>query len=783
MKRIAERFTPMKITLFYACIGGLWVTVTIVTLLANLVLERQLLHAIEVSTVVFIVLTSILLFVMITKSRREGMIGGRESLSRLVRALKAYSECHQALMRAVDEEQLMNEVCRIFIEVGGYRMAWVGIVEDDAEKTITPVAGWGDNQDFVEIFKSTCMNKDMGLGPIKTAIRTGKPVVLQKMQKEPICEMCRIRCLQQGFCSSIFLPLSNRDQIFAALMIYSSGEDVFDEEEVALLTNLVDDLSYGIIALRTTKENHKAEQERQLLSSVIIQMRSGLFMLDNQGVIQYVNPAAERISGITAASLIGKDITSLRDKDKNNSLYAELLPRITQGEIHSGRLQHRRQDGAQLELELTTWTVTDNEGAVISHVGMIRDITAEMQLEKQLHHAQRMEAIGILAGGIAHDFNNALASIITCTEMALDVAGEEGNLRELLDVVLKSGQRGKELVRQILTFSRQSEQERQEVKVDLIVKECLKLLRSTLTPSVEIRLQIGQQLGVVFADPTQMHQIVMNLCTNAVHAMRGQGQGILELILNNYNLSATEVAPYVADLKPGRYLLLTVRDNGHGMDDATIDRIFDPFFSTKNHAEGTGLGLSVIHGIITKLGGMITVQSSVGSGTQFDVYLPTIKPDQLKAVPVNRTETVSQGNERILLVDDDQSVVFSVELMLRQLGYTVTSQSDPNQALELFRSTPDQFDLVITDQAMPQLSGLALAEQIANIRPRLPIILCTGYDPTSSYGADENDQIADYISEVAIKPLERHELSAAIRHVFHETMRIKETCNGQHIDH
>ena len=189
MKRLTARFTPMKVALFYACIGGLWVVVNIVTLLANLVLERHLLYAIEVSNVVFVLVTALLLYVLITKSRHEGMIGGREPLSRLVRALKAYSECHQALIRAVDERQLMNAVCRIFIEVGGYRMAWVGIAEDDENKTITPVAGWGDDRDFIEVFKSTCMNKDMGLGPIKTALRTGKPVVLQHMQKEPTCEI------------------------------------------------------------------------------------------------------------------------------------------------------------------------------------------------------------------------------------------------------------------------------------------------------------------------------------------------------------------------------------------------------------------------------------------------------------------------------------------------------------------------------------------------------------------------------------------------------------------
>jgi PAS domain S-box-containing protein len=766
MKKQARRITPIKIVLFYACIGGFWLFVNVCTVLTNVVLERNALYAVEINTVAFILMSSWLLYYLITKSRNESFMDGNQSMRRLVRSLKAYSECHQALIRAKDELQLMNDICQIFIEVGGYHMAWVGLAADDYERTITPVAGWGENREFVEMFKSTCMNNDLGKGPIKTAIKTGKPVVLQHQHNDSTCEMCRIRFLKQGFCSSMFLPLSNRGQTFAALMIYSAEKDAFDEDELELLTDLASDLSYGITALRTAAENEEAEKHRQLLETVILQMRSGLFLLDNQGNIQYVNPAAEKMCGIPARTLVGSNIYTATEDGQQRRICEAIREKVTDCEQQYGyHFQHKRQDGAVLELDLTTWTVTDDAGDIINYVGMVRDITHEMQLENQLRRAQRMEAIGILAGGIAHDFNNALASIITCTEMALDTTKEGSSLRELLEVVLKSGQRGKELVRQILTFSRQTEQERQEVKVDLIVKECLKLLRSTLTPSVEIRLQIEQQLGVVLSDPTQIHQIVMNLCTNAIHAIRGQGHGVLELVLENYNLEQQEVSHFV-NLVPGNYLRLTVRDNGHGMDEATIEKIFDPFFSTKGQTEGTGLGLSVIHGIISKLGGAISVQSTLGQGSQFDVYLPSTKAVSEKTAATIPLDSATEGNGRILLVDDDENLVFSTELMLRQLGYNVTSRTDPNQALELFRADSNRFDLVITDQAMPQMSGIELASQIAQIRPAMPIVLCTGYDPTSSYGADGTGQIADFITELAIKPLERHELTAVLRRVF-----------------
>ncbi len=736
--------------------------VNVSTLLANIVLERNILHAIEVSNVVFVLISSLLLYFLVTKSRNESMSDCKEPIARMIRALRAYSECHQALIRAVNEKQLMNAICRIFTEVGGYRMAWVGIAEDDESKTITPVAGWGDDREFIKIFSSTCMNKDMGLGPIKTAIRTGKPVVLQHNNRNPRSEMCRIHCLQQGFCSSIFLPLSNRDKTFAALMIYSSGENIFDDEEVMLLSNLADDLSYGITALRMSETNREVEQQRKLLSSVIMQMRAGLFLLDKQDRIQFINPAAERMIGIPSKNLISNNIHILSNNNKAFGLYQSLLVKIAAGNSYAESFQYRRQDGALLELELTTWTVTDNDDNIISHVGMIRDITAQMQMESQLHHAHRMEAIGILAGGIAHDFNNALASIITCTELAIDEAYENSTLKELLDVVLKSSLRGKELVRQILTFSRQTDQQRQEVKVDLIVKECLKLLRSTLSPAIEIRLQIGRDLKTVFADSTQIHQIVMNLCTNAVHAISDQGHGVIELLLEHEELDQNKIKQF-SGLKQGSYLHMTVLDNGYGMDSSTLERIFDPFFSTKGQLEGTGLGLSVIHGIIIKLGGAITVQSTPAKGSRFDIYLPTMQSDDENIKEVVNEPIIRLGSERILLVDDDQQLIFSVQTMLRQLGYQVVAHSDPQSALKQFQDECNQFDLIITDQAMPQMNGMELALSMSHIRPGVPIILCTGYHPTAGYGADETGQIAEYITEIAIKPLERHELSEIVR--------------------
>jgi PAS domain S-box-containing protein len=753
---------PFKTFQLYACIGGIWLLVNFGIILANLVFGNSIIQTLQTNSIIVILISSLILYYLINIKRDESFSSGTKPVYRLLRALKAYNECHKALIRANNELQLMKEICRIFIEVGGYRMAWVGLASDDANRTITPVAGWGENQDFIEVFKASCMNNDLGKGPLKTAIKTGEPLVIQHLQTDSTCEMCRMRFLQQGFCSSIFLPLSNQEKTFAALIIYSAGKSAFDEEEVTLLTNLAADLSYGIAALRLHEANRAAEQQRQLLESVITQMSPGLVVLNNKGVVQYANPSAANILDIPVAEMIGKLFRSSVYKETNGPFCDAFRLAASNNKVNSVSFKYQRHDGAVIDLDLLTWAVLSTNEEEPLRVGMLRDVTHETQLEKQLRRAQRMEAIGILAGGIAHDFNNALASIITCTEMALDGAGEDSNLKELLDIVLRSGQRGKDLVRQILTFSRQTDQERQNVHLDMIVKECLKLLRSTLPPSVEIRLHVGEGLETVFADPTQMHQIVMNLCTNAVYAMRGCGQGVLELSLDNIESDEDMAASHV-NLSPGcKYLRMTVRDNGHGMDEETIERIFDPFFSTKGR-EGTGLGLSVIHGIISKLDGDITVKSVVGEGSQFDVYIPAISSGQTSEKSVFKEQKPSMGAERILLVDDDKDLLFSITLMLQKLGYKVTSQNDPIKALELFRTTPDSFDLVMTDQAMPNLNGIELAAELAALRPDLPIILCTGFDPTSSYGADSNGQIAGFITEVAIKPLERHELAQTVR--------------------
>jgi PAS domain S-box-containing protein len=768
MKKFNIRVTPLSIVTFYACIGGIWLVFSSAKIIASLFQKHPAIQLLEVNNIVFILVSSWLLYFLIRKS--ETNIKHRElALSRLNRALKAYSECHQTLIRADNEMQLMQNICRTIVEAGGYRVAWVGMAGKDEEKTIRPVAQWGDNEGYLKNLNVSWSNTDRGRGPTGTAIKTGKPVVIQYIEYDPKWEIWRENALRHGFNSSISLPLTICGKPFGALVIFSGETYAFDDDEVKLLSGLADDLAYGITSLRVAIDNEKIQKEYRLLASVIEQAKECILLIDSNGVIQYVNPSVTTINGRSPLEMIGHDINTMVCQEPERQLYEAILKASFQEEHLADLFQYKHDNGVMLELDVITWSVTDSVGNIISHVALIRDVSYEMQLESQLRRAQRMEAIGTLAGGIAHDFNNTLASVITCTEMALEESPEGSTLRELLDVVLKSGLRGKNLVKQILTFSRQGEQKRQEVPVDLVVSECLKLLRATLMPTIEIRLHIDKKIGLVFADPTQIQQIVMNLCTNAAHAMRGQAHGEMDIWLDNVD---NDITNFVS-LSPGPYLCLTVRDNGHGMDEKTIERIFDPFFSTKGQSEGTGLGLSVIHGIVNNHGGAITVDSKPGQGSQFKVYLPRLDTST-NVTTDSQSTTVLSGTECILLVDDEEDLVFGTERMLNQLGYKVISRTDPLVALQLFCTAPEQFDLIITDQAMPLMNGTELARELTRIRPDIPVILCTGYDTISSGDTDDIGETAEFISELALKPLIRGEIASMIRRVLDNSPQSEE---------
>ncbi|HYA15677.1 MAG TPA: PAS domain S-box protein, partial [Syntrophales bacterium] len=917
-----------------------------------------------------------------------------------------------------------RDICRTIVEIGGYRMAWVGFAEHDGERTIRPIAHAGYDNGYLASVKISWANNELGQGPIGRSIRTGKPVFAEDILTDAFYGPWREEALKRNYRSSISIPLTVRGQAFAVLNLYADSPGSFSTEEVKLLEELADDLAFGITVLRTREE--RRHFERALLESegryrlLVENMDDGLASVDPDGILIYTNPRLREMLGYADDELIGcyignfmgatnrkilegqlserrkgkhasyelswtrkngsnvstlmtatplfnvdgiftgsfaviSDITErkkaeeqlkesevryrtlfdnandaifiLRDdkfidcnavtlrmfgctreqivgsypyvfsppfqpdgrdstekalekinkaiagepqffewkhckydrtafdaevslnsikigdevliqalvrditdrklteealresEEKYRSIFENALEGIFQttpdgrlldvnpsfarmyghespqemmnsiadikhqlyadpedrekfkeilekwGMVEGFQVQHYNKTGEKIWVSITSRLLHDETGKVY-YSGFVEDITKrkiaeeeKKRLEAQLRQAQKMEAIGTLAGGIAHDFNNILTAIIGYTEMALYKVPKENPLRRDLEQVLKASSRAKDLVRQVLAFSRQTELERKPLQVVFIVEETLKLLRSSLPTTIEIRqnISVGNDRGIILADSTQIQQVLMNLCTNAAHAMRDKG-GVLSVGVSEVDINATFTLRH-PDLNPGRYVRLSVDDTGYGMPTAISERIFDPYFTTKEAGEGTGLGLSVVQGIVKSHGGAITVRSEMGKGTTFNVFFPAI--ERGVSSDAGAAEFLSMGNERILFIDDEEILANLGKEMLESIGYDVTTRTSSLAALETFRADPYVFDLVITDTTMPGMTGLELATEMMAIRSDIPIILCTGFSELTN----EKKIKEAGIRELVMKPYVLMNLTKTIRKV------------------
>lgn len=419
-------------------------------------------------------------------------------------------------------------------------------------------------------------------------------------------------------------------------------------------------------------------------------------------------------------------------------------------------LQHAR-DHLELRVKERTRELEQMNARLAHELDHRRQLETERsQMVRHLQQAQKMEAIGTLAGGIAHDFNNILAAVMGFTELSLLDAPQGSHLENNLRQVLSAGLRAKKLISQILTFSRQSNPETQPVQVKVIINEVIELLRASLTATIEIEQDL-QSDAYVMADPSQLHQVAMNLCTNATHAMQPDG-GVLKLVLHECEIGPNG-SPHYPDIAPGSYLEIAISDSGSGMSPETLKRIFDPFFTTKEKGQGTGMGLSVVHGIVKNCQGEIAVASKVGEGTTFRIILPTTTGRDISAIqsPIR----LAGGHECILYVDDEPMQADLVQKFLKPLGYRVVAFTDSTLALQAFMEDTQHFDLVLTDVYMPKMTGKILSAEIKKIRPEIPIILCSGHSEEAVDPSSTDRSINGYL----IKPFSMHELVAAIRGV------------------
>ncbi len=519
-------------------------------------------------------------------------------------------------------------------------------------------------------------------------------------------------------------------------------------------TNYVYKLPCGEIVSIFTDESAFHEQNERL-AAIVKSSNDAIISKNLNEIIQTWNPGAQALYGYTAEEAIGQAVSLILPPDREKEP-ARFLEKIQKGgSIQGYETERLRKSGERIQVSLNISPIRDNCGRITGLSTIARDIGERLRMESQLRRVQKMEAIGTLASGIAHDFNNILFPIVGYTELAMDDIPRGSQAHENLKEVLNGAKRAGELVQHILAFGRSTEQERRPLKVQFVIKEALKLLRASMPSMIGIHQDIRTDCGPIMADPTQIHQIIMNLCTNAYHAMGGmESGGRLEVKLHELEIGPADIH---GQLAPGRYLRLTVGDNGCGMDKVLVDRIFDPYFSTKGE-RGTGLGLAVVYGIVTGYGGEITVYSEPGTGTTFHLYFPRSLADAEEAP--SAPEIVPQGKkEHILLVDDEPPIVAMEQLMLEGLGYTVKGHVHSPEALDYFREDPRAFDLVITDQAMPALSGAELAREIREIRPEIPIILCTGFSEIIT----EQMTREIGIRHCLMKPVLRGEMAKTVR--------------------
>lgn len=496
------------------------------------------------------------------------------------------------------------------------------------------------------------------------------------------------------------------------------------------------------------------EKYRSIFENAVM----GIFQVTPSGDLISANKAFAKILGYERVDeLLDSKSDMAQQLFAEGSRYPELVRMIEQyGVIHEFEFRYLRGNGLFTWISINARAVRDENGLIEYIEGTAQDISGRKMLESRLLQAQKMEAIGTLAGGIAHDFNNILAAVVGFAEMT-KLGLRDPKLIGYMEQVLHASERAKGLVGQILAFSRADVQEKKPTDIGSIVEEALKLLRATLPSTIEIGASCAQNLYPVLADRTQIHQVIINLCTNSAHAMPENG-GLIEIGVDNFEV-VPDMKGLQADLAPGPYVKISVSDTGEGIDPAIMGRIFDPFFTTKKKGEGTGLGLSVVYGIVSESEGAVTVQSEPGCGSIFTVYLPGM-PGEVKSDP-QVAVSLPRGVERVLFIDDEELLVEMGKDMLEELGYRVIALTDSVEALRSFREEPDFFDLVITDTTMPKLNGVELSREMLKIRPDIPIIICTGFSEL----LDEGDALSIGIRKFVMKPFSVKSLAETIRSI------------------
>jgi len=631
------------------------------------------------------------------------------------------------ILAGADTRDVMGTACEAIVEMG-YRMCWIG--QPDPDFIVRPVACKGFTDGYPENIDIRWKDSSGAKGPTEIAIQTGRPCVIQSIRESPIFSPWREGALKRGYLSMAAFPLiSDTGEGLGVIDVYSDREGGFGDEEVVRLGVFAQQCSIAVINARRIES---LRDSRQRLAFHVMEMPLAYIVWDLEfGVLEW-NPAAERIFGWKANEAIGKRayefIVPPEERSRVKSTWWKLLDGDKPNLSFAANV---RKDGKIITCEWFNTLLRDASGNANGVQSMVHDVTEKAELERQLQTAQRMEAVGTLAGGIAHDFNNALTGVIGFAEMLkMKIAGNERALSDL-DQIFRGAERASVLTRQLLTFARRQIIEPVNLDLNAVIANLLKLASKIVGEHIEIRTKMARSLPTVRADVGQIEQVVMNLVLNARDAMPNGGELLVETALADLDVEAVRRQPY---MKVGSYVVLSVSDTGIGMDQATQGRIFEPFFTTKGMEQGTGLGLSMVYGIVKQHNGYIHVDSEPGKGTTFRIYLQPVEaaPDVVIS-PI--TAEIRGGPETVLLVEDDDSVRSLIARMLSDLGYTVLAARDGVEAIEIFRKNSDGIDLAILDLVMPRKGGKEVYEEMRKMRADLKVIFMSGYTPDTVHGS------------------------------------------------
>ncbi|MBU1568139.1 MAG: PAS domain S-box protein [Proteobacteria bacterium] len=690
------------------------------------------------------------------RKRKEGAI------QRLNRTLLARSHSSKAMLRAEDEVGYLNEVCRIIVEDCGHALVWIGMAEQDEGKTVRPVAQAGGDEGYLDTAKITWTDTERGRGPVGTAIRTGKPAVFQPISDIPAFAPWRENAVKRGYAAVIGVPLLERGEAFGSLNIYSRHRCPFSEDEVQLLSDLAADLSYGIATLRQRAAHAEAESALRLIEEryhyLFDNMLEGVAyckMVYQDGnpydfIYLEVNKAFEQLTGM---------------KDVKGKKISEIIPTIHESNPELLGV-YSRVISTGIPERFETYTESMGGWRSVSaytyekhHFIVVFDnITEQKNLVAQLHHSQKMEALGTLAGGIAHDFNNILSVIMGYGEIVMDDLEAGSPAREDMKEMITAAKRAVDLTARLLIFSRKQVIAVVPINLNDLLRNLQKMLKQIVRESTDLTLNLTKQPLIVPADAGQIEQVLINLAANARDAMPEGGwltisTGLVE-VDDNY------AAAYGYG-KPGTYAFITVADTGQGMDKETQKNIFEPFFTTKEIGRGTGLGLAISFGIIKQHDGYIKVYSEPGDGTVFKILLPLCG----EAVSASKMEkaavSIKGGNETILVAEDDASLRKFIRRTLESFGYEVIMAEDGDEAIEKFKKNSDRIDIVLLDMIMPKKNGKEVSEAIKKISPGMKIFLTSGYTMDVVKAKEVMETGFDFIH----KPFQSKDLLIKVREI------------------